>query len=156
MIRSSKNWEEAQKQTAKICEQKEAFVQCSLREIKEAESAFSRGEEGAGQTHIHTWGPTLPGSGCGLSLRVAKADEHTLTQSWHWEEEGRSPWRWRDLSPRLLQTTVYLTKAPHTLPVGNIQLVSKPWVYLQTAWDGDRGVRGTRQQTTGGQKPVHS
>lgn len=116
----------------RISEQKEAFVQCSLERDKgcRGERAAGvqrapspRGEEGAG-THRHIFtrgGLTLPGSAVS-QLRVAM-DGHTMTQSWALgREKGEVPGLRRDSSQDCSKPRLHLTKAPHTLPVGNIPI----------------------------------
>lgn len=103
----------------------------ALREIKDAEE---RGQLGCGERllpvgrkelgHTDTFtrgGLTLPGSAVS-QLRVAM-DGHTVMQSWALgRERGEVPGLRRDSSQDCSKPRLHLTKAPHTLPVGNIPI----------------------------------
>lgn len=115
-----------------------------------AESAFSPwgGRSWDTQTHIHTWGAHSAWFCC-IPAQSCHGRTYIDAVLGTGQEEGRSPWLKERFLPRLLQTTAPPDQgSPHS-PCWKHPNPSVLPVYLQTAWDGDRGVRGRlRQQTT--------
>ena len=148
-----------------ISEQKEVFVQCSLERQKgcwgERPAGVQRApsphwEEVAG-THRHTFtrgGLILPGSA--VSLHRVAMHEHTVMQAWVLgRERGEVPGLRRDSSPNCTKPRLHLTKAPHTLPIGNTAIrQSFQSIYKQPGMgmEGREEAQATHYKV-GGQKP---
>ena len=140
-----------------ISEQKEAFVQCSLERDKgcRGERAAGvrrapspRGEEGVGtHRHIHTWGAHSAWFCC-IPAQSCHGWTYSDAVLGTGQGEGRGPWLKERFPPRLLQTTAPPDQgSPHS-PCWKHPNPSVLPVYLQTAWDGDRGARGRLRQQT--------